>query len=330
MESKRAVAGMLKLQKCPPAAKRALFKARFLLAAPLLSLSFATCDTMPEKKIAMPDAAKEERAKGPGVAVAGAQSSREALHAIRDMEMGQSSDIVFGFLKSNAPLQEKTAVVDAFLYKYGETPSGPEERNPALDELAHQASVTFGTSFFGSLESLKKDSPELLSYMQALAYGFAKCGQDGFERAVDMVSAMDLVKPGFFVPGFSDRKTSLAAPFADMVCGSLRTSKSFDREAGIDYISEKLHDAEVSPHTRAALINLAKLVQPESLPGMLRDAKIDDNAKYQVAAGIRNLLRDSGIPKHVKASLEKSMESILSDSSVSESTKQIIRKFESR
>lgn len=249
---------------------------------------------------------------------------KEALNAIREKSLEDASPTVFNFLQGSAPVEEKYSMVDAFVFKYGKTesPGNFGTGNPVLDELLMHASATFSTDFsILELKELEKKDPERLSYMQALAYGFAKCGHAGFRAAVDMVAGMDSAKAGFYFPGFSGRITSLAAPFANMVCCSLVKSGRFDSEKAVGDITLGLKKPGLSALTRAALINLVRIVDPLSLPSIVKDAQMDEDVKHLAASVMKAVVMDPDTPGHIKEALKSRAQELREDGSLDKSVK---------
>ncbi len=234
---------------------------------------------------------------------------KETLNAIRDMELVSSSSIVFNFLKSDVPVEDKYNVVKAFVFKYSETESTFRygTGNPALDELLTHAAQTFSTDFSMSVAELKEKEPERLSYMQALAYGFAKSGYPGFRAALGMVEQMDIARNNFMFPGFSKRAVSLAGPFANMVCICMVRNGKLDTKKAISDISELLGKDTISAHTKSAILNLVKIIDPLAFPGLLMDPNISESTKKQVSAAVESALKSRRIPQETRDELGKRM-----------------------
>lgn len=311
-------------------------KCGFMLVAPLLAFVLPGCDIMAEKrpmaKEVNPPAQEAQKMElGSKLSVSPTVSSQTAaLHAIRDMDMEKASPAVFGFLQSNATLEQKISIVDAFMFKYSQSDPDFVTGNPALDKLYHHAFVAFGTDFRGSLSDLKKNSPEKETYMRALAHGFAKCGEAGFKLAIDMASQMDLMRPTFHSRGFPDKEVSLAAPFSTMVCSELVRSNSLEIPMAVEYITEKLRDDSLSLYTHAHLVALMAKIDPASPAAPLGDPLINENAKAVLVSSIKRQISSASTPQWAKAALQKSMESVLSDKSASEFIKEMIRAGEKK
>ena len=235
---------------------------------------------------------------------------KEVLNAIRDMELISSSSLVFNFLKSDVPVEDKYNVVNAFVFKYAETGSDFKygTGNPALDELVLQASQTFSTDFSMGLSDLKKTEPERLSYMQALAYGVAKSGYAGFRAALSMAANMDTARNSFNFPGLSTRDISLAGPFANMVCISMVKSGKLDTSKAIEDIIKALKIEGLSAPTKSALLNLVKIVDPLAFAGLLKDPALSAETKKQVEAAANSVFKSTRIPQETKDELRKRME----------------------
>ena len=285
----------------------------FTLAVPLLSLAFSGCANMAEVQ----KSNKEEGAStvatqrvGPIAPIQGATQQKEVLSAIRDMELVSASSIVFNFLKSDVPVEDKYNVVNAFVFKYAE--SGTSFRfgsgNPALDELAFYAANTFSTDFSMGISDLKEKEPERLSYMQALAYGFAKCGQEGFNAALRMVANMDAARNAFKFPGFSKRDISLAGPFANMVCISMVRSNKLDTKKAISELTQLLRTKKIGAETKSALLNLVKIIDPLSFSELLKDPKMDELTKKQITAAANSTLNSPRVPEQIKKELKTALD----------------------
>ena len=306
-------------------------KRGFMLVAPLLAFVLPGCEGMAEKRPMAQEvnALRQAAPKielGSKLSISPAVSSQtEALRAIRDMDMERASPLVFEFLQSNATLEQKINIVDAFVFQYSQSDPSFATGNPALDKLYHHAFVAFGTDFRRSLGDLRKNSPEKETYMRALAHGFAKCGETGFKLAIDMASQMDLMRPTFHSQDPSSPDVSLAAPFSTMVCSALVRSKSLEIPMAVEYITGKLRDDGLSLHTHAHLISLMARIDPASLAASLADPEINVNAKAIVVSSIKRQLSSDSTPQWVKAALQKSMESALSDKSTPDFIKEMIR-----
>ncbi len=235
---------------------------------------------------------------------------KEVLNAIRDMELVSSSSLVFNFLKSDVPVEDKYNVVKAFVFKYAETESDFKygTGNPALDELIMHAAQTFSTDFSMGLSDLKKTEPERLSHMQALAYGVAKSGHAGFRAAISMVANMDTARNRFNFPGLSTRDISLAGPFANMVCISMVKSGKLDTSKAIEDITKALMVEGLSIPTKSALLNLVKIVDPLAFAGLIKDPALSAETKKQVEAAANSVFKSTRIPQETKDELRKRME----------------------
>lgn len=250
----------------------------------------------------------------------------EALNAIRNKTLGEASPEVFNFLRGSAPVEEKCSLIDEFVSKYAESagPGAFGTGNPALDEMLMYASTTFSTDFSMSLGQLAKKDPERLSYMQSLAYGFAKCGHAGFRAAVDMIAGMDAAKSAFHFPGFSSRETSLVGPFANMVCSSLVNSGGFDSKKALEDISVGLHKSGLSAGAKGALINLVRIADPLSLPSIVKDAQVDGNTKYLAASAMRAVVWDKKAPGYLKKAMESEMQKLRGDASLDSLVRKVL------
>lgn len=286
---------------------------KFALIPPLLSLAFAGCGNMADVQKVKKEENASPVAEGvaPSISIGkGKIEQKEVLNSIRAMELVSSSSIVFNFLKSDVPVEDKYNVVNAFVFKYAETESNFKygTGNPALDELVMQATQTFSTDFSLGLKDLKEKEPERLSYMQALAYGVAKCGHSGFRAAVDMVVNMDAARKNFNFPGLSTRDISLAGPFANMVCISMTKSEKLDISKAIEDITKALKEEGLSAPTKSALLNLVKIVDPLAFAGLLKDPNISQETKKQVEAAANSAMNSRRIPQETKDELRKRME----------------------
>ena len=296
--------------------KKVRIRARkvFSLVPPLFSVAYLGCvDMVSLEKVDGKRGSSPERTNPAIVRNGGEMGQKEVLNAIKNMELVTVSPTVFNFLKGDVPVQDKTNVVNAFVFKYSksEPEFGTGTGNPALDELAFYATKTFSTDFSSSIPDLKKNEPERLTYMQALAYGFAKCGQEGFNSALKMVANMDLFRNNFMFPGLSERKVSLAGPFANMVSVSLVRANKLDKDKALERITFFLKQKEIGAHTKAAILNLVKIVEPSAFPKLIRNPEIDSFTKKQIKAAVNSLLKSKLISEEVKTSLKDDMASAL-------------------
>jgi hypothetical protein len=246
---------------------------------------------------------------------------KEALEAIKNEPLEVASPTVFNFLQGSASVEEKCNLVNAFIFKYGKSEgSGNEEGfgsgNPALDELLMHASATVSTDFSMSLGEIAKKEPERLTYLQSLAYGFAKCNHAGFRAAVDMIAGMDAAKSAFHFPGFSNREGSLAGPFANMVCASLVQSGKLDSKQAVEDISVGLGNEKLSPGAKAALVNLIRIADPLSLSSIVKDAQMDENVKYLAASSMRSVAQAKNTPESLKKAMQSRMQELSRDTSL--------------
>ncbi|MBN2122470.1 hypothetical protein JW721_05465 [Candidatus Micrarchaeota archaeon] len=243
---------------------------------------------------------------------------KEALNAIKTKSLEDASPTVFNFLQGSAPVEEKYNLVNAFIFKYGA--SGGKEGfgtgNPALDELLMRASATISTDFSMSLGDIAKKEPERLSYIQSLAYGFAKCGHAGFRAAVDMIAGMDAAKSAFHFPGFSSRESSLVGPFANMVCACLVQSGSLDLKKAVEDVSVGLRKRELSSGAKAALVNLIRVADPLSLSAVVEDAQMDGNVKYLAASAMRSVAWAKDTPDYLHKAIQSQMKELSGDASL--------------
>ncbi len=286
---------------------------KFTLVPPLLSLAFVGCGNMAEVKEVKKgeNAAPIAEGVAPSITLGKAKvEQKEVLNAIRDMELVSSSSLVFNFLKSDVPVEDKYNVVNAFVFKYAETESDFTygTGNPALDELLTHAASTFSTDFSMSISDLKKKEPERLSLMQSLAYGVAKSGHAGFRAALSMVANMDAARDNFNFPGLSTRDISLSGPFANMVCISMVKSGKLDVAKAIEDITKALKTEGISAPTKSALLNLVKIVDPLAFAELIKDPALSIETKNQARAAANSVLKSTRIPQETKDELKKRME----------------------
>ncbi len=205
-----------------------------------------------------------------------APTQKEVLDKIQNARnIAQVSSVVFGFLKEDAPKEQKYSVVDSFSAKFKED---------ALREFFRNAHVDFGFEFNGGIEKFKVEEPGKISYMQALTHGFFDFGDAGLRYVVTLISVQPDPSP-FAI--FKDRDSPLTAQIGLMVCAKLKKYEKMDAKAAVEYITPYLSKKDITDTAKKSLLGLLGMIDPASLDAIAKNPSIDPYLK-EIAAELRN------------------------------------------
>ncbi|MCP4646919.1 MAG: hypothetical protein GY852_04180 [bacterium] len=270
------------------AAAKIFGRTLFVAALLLEPLACSRSDIMPEEKgltgkakrlSGLLDSMKGgENAKTTIVSLQGwAVLQKSALSDIsKNTDLEKSRGSFHSFLESDAPLEEKYYVVEAFVSKY---------KKDALSDFFKTTQSVFGSEDYKT--GMPPPTAGKYTYMQALAHGFAQFGNEGFREAVSLVLSDEEKASKFGVP-----EHSLASLVSLMTCFEFTKSKrppaqELDILSATSTLIEFMRDSKTSYNHKGPLLNMLKIINPGELNGLSNDPSLDSATK----SIIRNMLK---------------------------------------
>jgi hypothetical protein len=199
------------------------------------------------------------------------------------------SRVVFSLVSENGlKLDDRTKIMDLYCEKF---------KGKALDALTQNIKAIGMTS--ESLAEVKKDSQRRYDHMMTLAYGVARFGDDGFDKAIEIVRAAGAAKG--FLP-VSKNVFKLAHGIADTAVMMMLKNGWLDVKADSEKVSKLILDTTLGNNEKAqviywlfklnpdALYDLREKVDNSSIEAKLIDGflkgkrvrkKMDDDAPYE-------------------------------------------------
>ncbi|MFP3949947.1 MAG: hypothetical protein ACLFUZ_02525 [Candidatus Micrarchaeia archaeon] len=205
--------------------------------------------------------------------------------------LGQMATIV----KSNSTTEKKLVAVETFANRY----LGGDNQHWAAQQLSRIAEEEFGSDFSTNPKELQNDKNRL-GTAYSLAYGLSLFGKIGLGEAIKLVARMD--------DGRKQTEFNQEGRFSLSLSVALNTIRYLkdggklhngNKSAAIKYLSTFLTKSYISFDTKAALVTLAKEIDPDSIGRLSQNTQIDNRTR-----GLLFKMQEEGMSNRLRGAVE--------------------------